>query len=242
MFIHQPIYLRGPHTKRSRYQHGCWFTLAKVQSRGKFVCLITYNFVKYNYLMIMNCGMVTPLPLMSGEVPVTLLGEVSDAPNRMAESWVQMQHWSSIVLQLVFNKLNEKFFVVGMVTDAKEHIPERPYSWSFERCGQEGTASSCKQPSSKLLKRALAQPTLFPCHCFHIRCFQHRMSRLVAPSGMFVGKGLASLEAWRMHDPKLQVEGRGKAIQNLPSEILAGGLSKPLGKISCGLKRHPTET
>jgi hypothetical protein len=56
------------------------------RSRGKLVRLITYNFVKYNYLMTMNCGMVKPLPLMSGEVPVTLLGEVSDAPNRMAES------------------------------------------------------------------------------------------------------------------------------------------------------------
>lgn len=50
------------------------------------MCLITYNFVKYNYLMIMYCEMVKPLPLMSGKVPVTLLGEVSDAPNRMAKS------------------------------------------------------------------------------------------------------------------------------------------------------------
>jgi hypothetical protein len=35
-------------------------------------------------------------------------------------------------LQLLFNNLNEKSFVVGMVIDAKEHIPERPYSWIFE--------------------------------------------------------------------------------------------------------------
>lgn len=34
----------------------------------------------------MYCGMVKPLPLKSGKVSVTLLGEVSDAPNRMAKS------------------------------------------------------------------------------------------------------------------------------------------------------------
>lgn len=55
-----------------------------MQSKGKFLCLITYNFVKHNHLMIMYSGMVKPLAVMSGKVPVTLLGEVSDAPNRIA--------------------------------------------------------------------------------------------------------------------------------------------------------------
>jgi len=37
----------------------------------------------------MYCGMVKPLPLMSGKVPVTLLDEVSDASNRMVKSEYQ---------------------------------------------------------------------------------------------------------------------------------------------------------